>query len=120
MKFDELLRSKIEEIDNESKKVLDSVYATLGFGLIILIVLLGFIITGKDITDDDKKMFSIFFVVLYVAVFILCSVAGSIKSKKILKKKDKVEKQLKDEKKEKKDIMFMKQVQKVKDDNFKL
>jgi DNA-directed RNA polymerase subunit RPC12/RpoP/multisubunit Na+/H+ antiporter MnhG subunit len=120
IKFHELVDSKKEEIDNEAKKVLDSIYATLGVGFLILAIILYFLITAKDTTTDEKTMFSVFVIVVYLVFAIPIAIIGSFKNKRILKKKEKVETQLKEEKQERKEILCNKQIQKVTDENFKL
>ena len=120
MKFEELIAAKKEEIDNESKKLLDSIYLTLGFGLIILGVIAYFISTSSDTETNFKIEIIVILAVFFAIIALPIGIIGSIKNKNILKKKEKVEKQLKEEKQERKNIMCMKQVQKIKDDEYKL
>ena len=119
-KFQELVCEKKEEINNESQKLIDSIYATLGVGLLIVAVILYFVITDKETTTDKKTEFIILILVIYALFAIPIGIIGSIKNKRILRKKEKVEAKLKEEKQERKNILCEKQIQKVKDDDFKL
>ena len=120
LKITDLINEKKEEIDNESKKLLDSIYATVGVMVLILGIIIYFVSTSKD-NDFKSKTFIIVFLVCFFAIFAIpICIVGYFKNKKILKKKEAVEKKLKDEKQEKKDIMCIKQTQKIKNDEFKL